>query len=268
METDQHSPHFWTAVRDFRRARQQAILENIVAHLTGKSADLLSYEDVYELVKEEKPVERGLQEIPLAAIVGSVGRYTDFSRSFLPRRKSDQQHWAEVKAFVDSAGEIPPITVYKLDQVYFVLDGNHRVSIARQSGLTHIKAYVTEIRTPVPLSPDLQPDEIIIATQYADFLEETNLATFRPGADLRVTAPGQYRILKEQIEVHRHWLSQKEDQPISYQEAVTHWYDDLYLPTVQIIRQRGILRDFPERTETDLYVWLSKHQVEMKQALG
>jgi nucleotide-binding universal stress UspA family protein len=74
--------------------------------------------------------------------------------------------------------------------------------------------------------------------------------------------------LKEQIEVHRHWLSRKQGQPTAYREAVTHWYDDLYLPTIQIIRQRGILRDFPERTETDLYVWLSNHQIELKQVLG
>ena len=268
MEIDQNSPAFLAALRDFHRARQRAVLENIMAHLTGKSAHLLSYDEVRPMLKAEKSVRRGLQEIPLDAIVGSVGRYADFTRSFLPRSEDDAQRWARVKAMTTDPDQIPPITVYQVDRVYFVLDGNHRVSVARQLGATHIPAYVTEIETHVPLSPDIQPDELICKAGYANFLERTRLDELRPGADLSVTAPGQYRLLEEQIEVHHHWLSRQRGRQVSEQEAVTHWYDEVYGPVIQLIRERGILRHFPGRTETDLYVWVSQHQAELKQALG
>ncbi|MDX1524375.1 MAG: ParB N-terminal domain-containing protein, partial [Anaerolineae bacterium] len=264
MEIDKTSPAFLEALQDFRRARQWAVVEDILAYLTGKSDDLLDYEEVYEKLKAGKSVERGLQKIPLKAIVGSVGRYADFTRSFLPRSKSDAARWAEVKTAITEKGQIPPIIVFQVDQVYFVLDGNHRVSIARQRGDTHIPAYVTEIETEVPLEPDVQPDELIIKAGYANFLARTRLHDVYPEADLSVTAGGQYRVLEEQIEMYRHRLS---GQPISLQKAAERWYDEVYRPIIQIIRQRGILRYFPNRTETDLYVWIVRHQDELKSML-
>ena len=95
------------------------------------------------------------------AIVGSVGRYADFTRSFLPRRESSARRWAAVRTALPDVAAFPPITVYQVGEAYFVLDGNHRVSVARQAGATHIPAYVTEIETPVPLTPDARPDELI-----------------------------------------------------------------------------------------------------------
>jgi nucleotide-binding universal stress UspA family protein len=127
---------------------------------------------------------------------------------------------------------------------------------------------VTEVHTKVPLSPDTQPDGLIVKAEYADFLERTHLDELRPQADLSVTAPGQYQLLEEHIEVHRYFMGLEQQREISYDEAVTHFYDEVYLPVVQVIRQRGILRDFPERTETDLYLWVSEHRAELEQELG
>ncbi|MFQ5610956.1 MAG: universal stress protein [Anaerolineae bacterium] len=268
MEIDKTSPTFTAAIRDFHRARQHAVLEMFMAHLTRKSASLLAYDDIRQQLKAGEPVHRGLAEIPLDAIVGSVGRYTDFTRSFLPRSKTRSQRWAEVKAAIDKLGQMPPIIVYQIGQAYFVLDGNHRVSIARQRGDTHIPAYVTEIQIDVPLSPEVQPNELICQARYADFLERTRLNKLRPEADLSVTVPGQYRILEEQIEIHRRWLGEQQGQDIPDREAVEHWYDTLYLPGIQLIRDRGLLRHFPQRTETDLYAWLVTHRTELQEMLG
>jgi hypothetical protein len=91
-------------------------------------------------------------EIPLDAIAGSVGRYADFTRSFLPRRESAQERWTRVRAAFDRVQDIPPITVFQIGDSYFVLDGNHRVSVARSLGATHIPAHVTVVESRVPLS--------------------------------------------------------------------------------------------------------------------
>jgi len=239
-----------------------------MARLTGKSANLLSYEDVRRKLKAGSGAPRGLKDIPLDAIVGSVGRYTDFTRRFLPRRDGDESRWAGVKMAVTDLAGLPPIEVYQIGEVFFVLDGNHRVSVARQLDATHIQAYVTEFRTRVPLSPDVQPDDLILRAEYADFLEHTHLDELRPEADLTVTVPGQYRVLEEHIDVHRYFMGLDQKRDISYQEAVVHWYDEVYRPVVQVIREVGVLEDFPARTETDLYLWLSEHRAAVEQDLG
>ncbi len=266
--TDWGSPDFTSAVQDFRRARRQAALEEITARLTGKSVGLLSYEDVRQKLKARGMIERGLKEVPLDAIVGSVGRYDDFTRSFMPRQDSDSNRWARVKMAVTGLSGLPPIEVYQIGDAYFVRDGNHRVSVARQLGATHIQAYVTEVHTKVPLSPDVQPDDLILKAEYTDFLKRTHLDEIRPEANLEATLPGQYRVLEEHIEVHRYFMGLEQKRDIPYQEAVAHWYDEVYQPVVQAIQARNILRDFPGRTETDLYTWVSRHRAELDGAFG
>lgn len=258
---------FYSAVQDFRRARRRAMLEQIFARLTGKSADLLSYEQVRQELRATGRKKRELKDIPLDAIVGSVGRYTDFTRSFLPRQDSDEGRWTRVQRAMTGLEGVPPIEVYQIGEVYFVLDGNHRVSVARQLGTPSIEAYVTEFHTKVPLSPDVQPDDLILKSEYADFLNLTNMDKLRPQANLNVTIPGQYRVLEEHIEVHRYFMGLDQQRDISYEEAVTHWYDAVYLPVVQLVREGNLLRRFPDRTEADLYVWVAKHRAELEQAL-
>jgi hypothetical protein len=79
--------------------------------------------------------------------------------------------------------------------------------------------------------------------------------------------PGQYRELEEHIAAHRYLMGFEEEREIPYELAVADWYDTVYLPVVQIIREKDILRDFPHRTETDLYVWIAKHRAELAQEL-
>ena len=131
-----------SAVEDFKRARRAAAMQQMMARLTGKSADLLAYDDVCRYVKSDDEVKQGVREISLDAIVGSVGRYQDFTRTFWPKHDSDEERWVGVKTAVNDMSGMPPIDVYKVGDVYFVIDGNHRVSIARQLGSDTITARV------------------------------------------------------------------------------------------------------------------------------
>ncbi len=256
-----------SAREDFRRARRQAAMEDIMSFLTGHSAGLMQFEEVKRKLKATSSVDKGYREIPLEAIVGSVGRYTDFTRSFLPRRESDEHRWASVKVAMAEKG-FDPIEVYQIGDVYFVKDGNHRVSIARQSDLGHIPAYVTEIKSKVPLTAAMQPDDLILQEEYAAFLERTELDTLRPAARLETTEPGRYGILEAQIRRHQHWLEQGVEGSVSLPEAAALWYDDVYRPVIEHIHQTGVLRDFPARSESDLYVWVSEHRDRLVSVLG
>jgi hypothetical protein len=256
-----------SAVEDFHRARLRARLERFLARLKGKPTELLCYDDVHQAIQARGSRPGGLRDIPLDAIVGSTGRCKDFTRSFLPLLNADEQRWAGVQVAVTSLAGLPPIDVYKIGDVYFVQDGNHRVSVARKSGATHIQAYVTELHTKVPILPDDRLDDVIVKAEYTRFLEHTHLDELHPDADLRVSVPGQYQELEEHITVHRYLMEMERDEPIPYEEAVIQWYDMIYLPVVQIIQEQNLLHGFPDRTEADLYLWILEHRAELAEAL-
>lgn len=256
------------AVADFKRARQKAAFQQIMARLRGQPADLLAYEDICRHLKAEAAVKRGVQEIPLHAIIGSVGRYKDFTRAFLPKHDNDRERWAGVRTAVLDMKSMSPIDVYQVGDVYFVIDGNHRVSVARELGAKTISARVTEVQTRVPLAPDDNPNEIICKARYAEFLEQTNLDRLRPDVDLYMTFCGHFRGLLVQIAAYQQQLEAEAGGPIPYETAVARWYDERYLPVIEMIREQGILRYFPERTETDLYTLLSERREQIEKSSG
>lgn len=259
---------FWRAAQDFRRLRQKADLEALLARLTGQPVALLPYEEVRQQLRAQAMSEKGLRDIPLDAIIGSAGRYTDFTRSFLPRQDADEERWARVLLATNELTGLPPIEVYQIGEAYFVKDGHHRISVARSLGATHIQAYVTEVQTRVPLTPDVTPEALILKAEYAGFLEQTRLDELRPGADLTVTVAGKTAELLEHIQVHQYFMGLDFKRDVPYAEAVTHWYDTVYLPFVQVIRARQILREFPGRTEADLYLWCAEHRAALETELG
>jgi nucleotide-binding universal stress UspA family protein len=256
------------AVQDFHRARQRASLRAIVTRLEGRTDDLLSYDQVRRLLHPQPAYPQELRDIPIDAIIGSVDRYTDFTRNFLPRREGDVERWARVKAAVTSLKGLPPIEVIQVGEAYFVLDGHHRVSVAREVGAPTIQAYVRLMTVRTPLTPDTDLNGLILKAGQSDFLEQTQLDTLRPDADLTLTIAGRYRDLKEHIEVHRYYMGLEQSRPVSLSEAAADWHDKIYLPVVQAIRHQGILRQFPGRSEADLYLWLARHRAELEKELG
>lgn len=258
---------YFDALTDFRRARRRATMESLLARLQNHPSLLLSYEEVRRITGAQGERNRGLQEIPIDNIVGSVGRYSDFTRTFLPRYDSMEERWARVMALATSLEGWPPIEVYQIGDVYFVIDGHHRVSAAREMGLATFPAYVVEVGARVPVKPDDDLEELILRSEYHAFTRQTQLLETRPQADLRVTAADAYRTLLEHIDVHRYYMGLEEQREIPYEEAVAHWYDAVYAPIAATIRETGLLEEFPERTEADLYLWLVEHRAQLEEEL-
>ena len=126
------------ALYDYKKARRGAAVQELLARLSGNPEDtqLYSYEEVRQQLQAIEKSAEHLEEIPLDAIVGSVGRYHDFTRKFLPKSSIDENRWARVMATSQGLSGLPAIEVYRIGEVYFVRDGNHRVSVARQMGNT------------------------------------------------------------------------------------------------------------------------------------
>ena len=229
---------------------------------------LLSFDEVRRRLRAVEGSTQTLEDVPLDAIVGSVGRTFDFTREFLPLQDSDMDRWVGVSVAMSGLRGLPPVELYRIGDAYFVRDGNHRVSVARQLGAKTIHAYVTPVYTRVPLPAGASPDDLIIAEEHANFLEVTALDRLRPDADLRVSTPGAFAALLEHISVHRYFMGIDEKRPIDHAEAVAHWYDQVYRPVVASIRELGMLRGFPGRSEADLYLWLAEHRGRLEQETG
>lgn len=245
---------------DFNRARFKAFFGDVLSFIRGRPNDLLSYGEVREKLRIGGPIYRGVQQVPIAKIVGSVNRYRDFDRAFLPTQSHTADRWRKVnRAFYDDVN-LPPVLLYKVGDAYFVVDGNHRVSVAKEQGVEYIDAEVRECAVKVPLAPDIRPEDLTILGEHVEFLDRTGLDRLRPEARIELTILGGYDRLLEHIAVHRYFMGLDYRRDIAEEEAVTHWYGDVYCPIVNVIRASGALADFPDRTEGDLYLWVIDHQ--------
>ncbi len=245
----------------FSQARRRVFFRRVLEFFTGHPSEgLLSFEQVRDKLKIRGQHYAGTQIIPLDKIVGSVGRYHEFDRAFLPTQEHIRERWKRVYEVAHSLEGFPAIDVYQIGDVYFVRDGHHRVSVIKELGATTIEATVTQLETPISLSTDVDQETLDLKEEYAIFLEETGLDSLRPDQRIEFTLPGQYRKLQEHIAVHRYFLGLGEQREIPYPEAVARWYDEVYRPVVDVIREEGVLDAFPERTEADLYLWIIEHR--------
>lgn len=241
----------------------------MLARLGGKPTSLLPFEVLATILKGYQRVPLPDTEmVPLDKIVGSVGRYNDFTRDFLPKNYSMLDRWVRVEQAMESLEGTPPIEVYRVGDVYFVADGNHRVSVARASGLDALEARVIDIPSAIDLEPGDTLDEAIIKAERARFLTETGLAERVPVVDMYLTQPGGFTRLLELVRLHQRLLSDEGGSEVTLKDAAEDWHRTGYLPTIETIRDRQLLRRFPNRTAADLFVWLWNYIVETYQRAG
>ncbi len=252
-------PDHYESQEKWARARRGALVQRVVGTFKNCSVDLIPFEEVRTRLRLTQQYCRGLEDIELAHIRGSVGRYRDFTSAFLPRRDHLRQRWERVNRIVSSQ-DMPPIEVYGVGEAYFVVDGNHRVSAARQEGMKTIAAYVCEFVTPVGLSAEADLDEVITKSEYVEFLNKTHLDKLRPGQEIVFTRPGRYPELECLITMFQEVLEETRGEVISYEDALLLWFDMVYTPAVHEIKKSGALERFPGRTEADLFIWMWQHQ--------
>jgi hypothetical protein len=251
------------AEKDFGEARWRAFVNDVVAFLNRRPNELLSFDAVRSSLPIYGQSYRGVKEVPVERIVGTTSnRYADFDRAFLPSQARTKGRWKHIDELRLRDVNLPPVQVYQVGDVYFVRDGHHRVSVARQTGQTFIDAEVIEMQTHAPLTRDirrLDPKGLEALGEYASFLEKTQLDQLRPEVNIEFSQPGGYARLLEHIVVHQYFLGLDYRRDVTWEEAVKDWYDFIYTPIANTIRERAILREFPGRTEADMYLWITDH---------
>jgi hypothetical protein len=248
----------------FDRARRRSAYRRL-ARLVGRPGgpgDLLPLE---ETTRRLRPFARryvGLRAISVRQIVGTESRAGDFDREFLPRRPDIGERWRRVEqAFPD--GDFPPIVVYRVGDAYFVVDGHHRVAIARERGMETIDAEVTELRARWHLPAEADIVELIHAEQERIFMDESGLARARPEARIRFSRPAGYIELLENVQIHGYHLMLGAGRAFEPAEIAADWYDRVYLPALEAIRREGLDRACPEATEADLFLSVYQRRREL-----
>jgi hypothetical protein len=245
---------------DFQRARFKAFMNRVWSTISGQPTMLLSYDEIKEKLHIGGPIYRGVQTVRVDQIAGSLNRYHEFDRVFLPASDQLADRWQSVNRAFYQEISLPPVVLYKVGQVYFVVDGHHRVSVAREQGQIYIEADVRECSTRVNITPNIKAEDLEILGDKVRFLERTSLDRLIPGANIKLTIPDGFERMLEHIAVHRYFMGIDWKRDISEEEAIRHWYETVYLPIVNVIRDTNILKDFPDKTEGDLYLWVLDHQ--------
>ncbi len=196
-------------------------------------------------------VDRGSSAVPLKQITGSVGRYQDFDNHFRIKKHIPSERLENIKAAMRKGKRLPPVKLYQIKDQFYVLDGNHRVSAAKEFGHDTILADIVEF---IPSKNTL---ENILYRQRSLFLEHTGLSQ-----EIELTELGQYDYLEEQIKKHQEYLWRATDRQVSTKDAAQDWYKTIYSPLITIIEKGQLIRRFRNRTLSDLYAYISFHQWE------
>jgi hypothetical protein len=248
--------------RDFSRARRRAFLRRIGAYLRRDPASnqLLSFDEVKGALGAISQVYLGLREVQVSKIVGSVGRHRDFDRAFLPSKPDLGTRWRRIDEIMHREEELPPVSLYKIGDAYFVKDGNHRVSVARQQGIEMLDAEVIELRSRVPVDSALTARDLLYKLEHRHLLERLPIDRVLPEIEVEFSDVADYRRLATYIEAHGFRVSQLWKRYVSPEEVLRDWYEYDYCPIAEMIREEHILDSFPDRTELDLYLWIVYHR--------
>ena len=252
---------------EFTKAKARARLQGLMKTLSWKNNDLLSWYEVTSIIKPKSETYIGMRTIPVNRIIGSEGRYRDFSAAFLPKREMLRHRWVSVDEALHSDVILPPISVYSLGGWYFVRDGNHRVSVAKTMGQEFIDAEVVELDSKIPLEPGMSMRELrrrVVQYEREMFIEQYGYLPI-PMGDIVFTTPGAYPELVNHILVHKYFINQSiDDREIPIEEAAKSWYENVYSPIVKVVREEHLLSSFPGNTEGDMYMWLVRRWDNMK----
>jgi len=221
----------------------------------GGSPALLELDDVRARLGVFEETYDGIRPIPVDRVVGTAGRSRDFNRDFLPRDERTRERWRRVEQTFPR-GDFPPIVAYEVDGRYFVVDGHHRVAVAKQRGVEHIDAEVTRLRTRQPLPEGADVGALILAEQERRFLEESGLDGRTPPVRIPLSRPVGYPELLELVKVHAFHLSRDRGEVVPLPEAGADWYERVYLSAVEAIRGYGLRDVVPEALEGDLFLWV------------
>lgn len=259
------------SMNDFDEARLRSLLDGLRALLGRRKNTLVPFDTIRQRLGATTESYRGRQFIPVDKIVGSENRYQDFSINFRPKKDLSRHRWARLDAAYKSLENLPPIVVYEIGGLYFVRDGNHRVSVAKNQKITHIDAEVHSLDSELVLSKDMSQGEMIeaIARHEMDgFFAASNLPRELAERELRFGKDKRYDLLVGDIERHLAYLQDEGNKSITFQEAAASWYHELFKPFAEQALKAGVIIHRKKIYPADLYAWWIKYEERIERELS
>jgi hypothetical protein len=237
---------------------------------------LLEFDTIERNLEHTHKQFMGVKAIPINKIVGSLGRYNDFNTEFLPQGDRISAKYENVKDAMLAGKNLPPIKVYQIYDSYFVIDGHHRVTVAKKElNAAAVDAEVTEVHFDIELSSDKkyvcdteQAKRFLIRLEWDAFEKNTFLKNRILVYPLRVTDLTSFGKLYEEIVDFRKNYNNGEFSKRTIVYSSLLWYETRFLPAIKILLEEKILDRFPNRTYTDLYLWIQQHKYYLSQKAG
>ena len=211
-----------------------------------------SFEQIRTDEQAFESIDRGTMSVPIEKIVGSVGRYHEFDAHFKPKGYDSEDRLQGIKKSMREGRPIPPISLYQIKNKFYILDGHHRYSAAKEIGFKDIRSHVLE------LIPSKDTFENRLYRERTEFRDKYKLTQ-----SIELTELGHFFIMEEQILEHKESLENASGRAFTDLEAAADWYKTIYMPLKTIIETSGIADSFAKRTVDDLYLYISMHQWKM-----
>lgn len=256
---------------DFAKAHTKALFNELQHLLNPEEAALISFTDIKAILKPKNEIYIGIQTIPVHKIVGSEGRFRDFDSHFFPKNTFLRERWKHVDEATYTEITLPPISVYELGGLYFVRDGNHRVSVAKSRGIEFIDAEVATLQSEIKLKPVYTLKSMlkeIIFYEKRVFYSETNFGDITDFWGLDFSSTGQYNVIYNHILTHKYFINKDMPREIAIDDAILSWFNTVYLPIIKVIEKQHVMRHFRRNTKSDLYVWIITYWDELKKKFG
>ena len=215
----------------------------------GETLEIKSFKEQQIAEAAYDSRDRGTRSVALERITGSVGRYHDFDNQFRLRRRASSERLQWIRDAIRQGRNLGPVKLYQIKNEFYVLDGNHRIAAAKELGQDEILAHIVE------LVPTDNSQQGILFRERAEFADRTKLPV-----EINVTEVSQYAHLLDQIAEHREFLQQGNEKDVAFEEAALDWHKTIYRPLCNIIKKGRLGESFPERTNADLYAYITLHQ--------
>ncbi|MFC1501467.1 metallophosphoesterase [Elusimicrobiota bacterium] len=237
---------------------------------------LIDFTNIEKHLENVSQINLGIKTISIFKIVGSLGRYDDFSEGFLAKKEKSSLKYESVKDVMLSGKILPPIKVYQILDNYFIIDGHHRVTVAvNELGAKEIDAEVIKIRFKMNLSVNRKYQyntdrarRFLIKLEEDEFQKNTCLINDVLKYPLKVTDLTSFAKLHEEILNFKKNYKNGELSKKSIIYSSYLWYEKRFLPTVEVILAEDILTHFKGRTYTDLYIWIQEHKYYLSKKSG
>lgn len=241
---DRNSAHLFEADRAYKKFLKSS------KGLFGlkKKENLESFSEVQKRENAYNSVYIGIKEISLEKIVGSVEKYKDFDKNFVPAKDIIKQRWMSIYIGYIDENMLPPVILYKIKDSYYVYDGNHRISVAKFLNFVSIEAEVEEF---LPSKDDT--DEIIYRESML-FEKETGIG------NVILTNPSKYKYLRNEIENYMNFLHKKKNENVDYKKAAENWNRNVFVPVKTLIKENNILKNFNGENINDLFLFILDHK--------